>query len=68
MLWTPDAPGRGPYPLVILAHGLGGLKEWTIPEVAAALNEAGIAALAFDYRNFGDSEGLPRGSRPCRPD
>jgi fermentation-respiration switch protein FrsA (DUF1100 family) len=39
---------------------MGGLKEWTIPYVAEALAKAGFAALAFDYRNFGDSEGLPR--------
>ncbi len=52
--------GNGRHPLVILAHGMGGLKEWTIPEVAAALVATGIATLAFDYRNFGDSDGLPR--------
>lgn len=40
---------------------MGGLKEWAnIPSVSAALLEAGIATLAFDYRNFGDSEGEPR--------
>ncbi len=50
----------GPWPLVILAHGFGGLKEWTIPEVARALVGDGIAAMSFDYRNFGDSDGLPR--------
>ncbi|GAA3581027.1 alpha/beta hydrolase [Amycolatopsis ultiminotia] len=58
--WLRTPATEGPHPLVILAHGLGGLKEWTIPEVAAALTEAGIAALAFDYRNFGDSDGQPR--------
>lgn len=52
--------GDGPHPLVILGHGFGGLKEWTIPETVDALIEIGIAGLAFDYRNFGDSEGLPR--------
>ena len=52
--------GRGPYPIVILGHGLGALKEWTLPEVAAALAQAGIAGLWFDFRNFGDSEGQPR--------
>ena len=57
-LLLPEAPG--PNPLVILAHGMGGLKEWTIPDVATALVDMGFAALAFDYRNFGDSEGLPR--------
>ena len=58
--WLRTPEGAGPHALVILAHGLGGLKEWTIPDVAASLNDAGIAALAFDYRNFGDSEGEPR--------
>ena len=33
-LRTPDS--AEPHPLVILAHGLGGLKEWTIPDVASA--------------------------------
>ena len=58
--WLRSPDGDGPHPLVILAHGLGGLKEWTIPEVADALVDAGLAAMAFDYRNFGDSDGLPR--------
>ncbi len=58
--WLRSPDGDGPHPLVILAHGLGGLKEWTIPEVADALVGAGIAAMAFDYRNFGDSDGRPR--------
>jgi uncharacterized protein len=52
--------GNGPFPIVILGHGLHGLKEWTLPDIAAALVEDGIAALIFDYRNYGDSEGTPR--------
>jgi len=58
--WLRTPPTPGPHPLIILAHGLGGLKEWTIPEVANSLVESGFAALAFDYRNFGDSGGNPR--------
>jgi pimeloyl-ACP methyl ester carboxylesterase len=58
--WLRIPNGAGPHPLVILAHGLGGLKEWDIPAVADALVGSGIAALAFDYRNFGDSDGTPR--------
>jgi len=58
--WLRLPDGAGPHPLVILAHGLGGLKEWDIPAVAAALVGAGIAAMAFDYRNYGDSAGTPR--------
>ncbi|WP_100524893.1 alpha/beta hydrolase [Mycobacteroides abscessus] len=57
-LQVPDGPG--PHPVVILAHGFGGLKEWTIPELADTLVSVGIAAIAFDYRNFGDSDGSPR--------
>ena len=52
--------GDGPFPIVVLGHGLHGLKEWTLPDVAAALVEVGIAAFWFDYRNYGDSEGTPR--------
>jgi uncharacterized protein len=52
--------GHGPYPLVILGHGLSGLKEWTLPDVADALCQVGVGGMWFDYRNFGDSEGWPR--------
>jgi len=58
--WISLPDGRGPHALVILGHGLGGLKEWTIPDVADAFLEAGIGAMAFDFRNYGDSEGEPR--------
>ncbi|MBS1677083.1 MAG: alpha/beta fold hydrolase [Actinobacteria bacterium] len=52
--------GEGPHPVVILAHGMGGAKEWSIPAIAEAFVADGIAALAFDYRSFGDSDGEPR--------
>lgn len=58
VLHLPDC--KGPFPIVILGQGLSGLKEWTLPEVAAALVQVGIAGLWFDYRNFGDSDGQPR--------
>jgi pimeloyl-ACP methyl ester carboxylesterase len=50
-----DRPG--PFSAVILCNGYMGLKEIYMPQVAAALAEAGIASLAFDYRGFGESEG-----------
>ena len=56
--------GKGPFPIVILGHGLSGLKEWTLPEVGEALVQVGIAGMWFDYRNFGDSEGKPRDDSP----
>jgi fermentation-respiration switch protein FrsA (DUF1100 family) len=52
--------GDKPCPIVILGHGLGALKEWSLPEVAEALVGVGIAGLWFDYRNYGDSDGEPR--------
>lgn len=58
LLRLPDTDG--PHPVVILAHGLGALKEWTIPEVVDAFVQVGIGGLWFDYRNFGDSDGTPR--------
>ncbi len=58
--WLQVPESDGPYPLVIFAHGMGGLKEWEIPAFAEAFAAAGIAAMTFDYRNFGDSEGTPR--------
>ncbi|MCJ1472176.1 hypothetical protein MMC13_000823 [Lambiella insularis] len=58
VLHLPD--GGGPFPIVVLGHGLSGLKEWTLPEIAQALVQIGIAGLCFDYRNFGDSDGKPR--------
>jgi uncharacterized protein len=58
--WLKLPSGAGPHPLVIMAHGFGGLKEWMIPEAADAFVQQGLAAMAFDYRNFGDSEGVPR--------
>jgi uncharacterized protein len=59
--WLRLPAGAGPYPLVILAHGHGCLKDWpNIPDVADGLIADGIAAMAFDYRNWGDSDGAPR--------
>ncbi len=58
--WLRMPDGGAPHPLVIFAHGMGGLKEWEIPAFADAFVAAGIAAMTFDYRNFGDSEGTPR--------
>ncbi|MGH2973858.1 MAG: alpha/beta hydrolase [Solirubrobacterales bacterium] len=47
-------------PLVILGHGLGATREMGLEPYARRFAEAGIAALAFTYRHFGDSDGEPR--------
>lgn len=49
-----------PPPLVILGHGLGATRELGLDAYGERFAAAGMAALAFTYRGFGDSEGLPR--------
>lgn len=53
-------PGEGPHPAVILAQGLGMPSAFHMPRFAERFAEAGIAALIFDYRHFGDSPGIIR--------
>ncbi|HEY6561975.1 MAG TPA: alpha/beta fold hydrolase [Polyangiaceae bacterium] len=49
-----------PAPLIVLAHGLGGVYEMRLDAYARRFAEAGYAALTFDYRYFGRSDGHPR--------
>ena len=58
--WLYRPAGDGPHPCVILAHGFGGTREARLWAYAERFRDAGIAALVFDYRHFGDSEGEPR--------
>jgi fermentation-respiration switch protein FrsA (DUF1100 family) len=58
-LYTPDS-GSGPYPTVVMAHGFSAVKEMYLDSFAQAFAEAGLAALVFDHRNFGASDGSPR--------
>ena len=57
-LYTPT--GVTSPPVVILGHGLGGTREMRLDAFAERFAQAGIAALAFTYRHFGDSTGQPR--------
>lgn len=50
----------GPAPVVVMAHGYNCLKEFYLDRYAEALAGAGHAVLAYDHRNFGDSDGEPR--------
>ncbi|MDN4517464.1 alpha/beta hydrolase [Mycolicibacterium austroafricanum] len=51
------AAGR---PCVVMAHGFGGTRDTGLIAYAQGFADAGIDALLFDYRGFGDSEGRPR--------
>jgi hypothetical protein len=43
---------------VVMAHGFGAVKEGLIPYAERFSEKFGV--LLFDYRHFGESEGLPR--------
>lgn len=57
-LFLPD--GVTNPPVVILGHGLGATREMRLDAFAERFAQAGVAALAFTYRHFGDSTGQPR--------
>lgn len=50
----------GPAPCVVMGHGFGGTKGAGLEYYAVHFQQAGLAALAFDYRHLGDSGGEPR--------
>lgn len=52
--------GEGPFPTVVMAGGWCYVKELRQPQYAHEFVERGFAALIFDYRNLGASEGEPR--------
>src|SRR4051812_4254533 len=58
--WLYRPEGSGPHACVVLAHGFGGVRYARLDAFAERFARAGFAALVFDYRHFGDSEGEPR--------
>ena len=57
--YLPDQ-GKRPFPIVIMAGGWCYVKEIVMPYYADFFVQRGLAALIFDYRNLGASDGLPR--------
>jgi len=68
--WLTLPPGAGPHPAVVLVHGLGATHDMMLAQYKRHFAAAGIATLAFDYRNTGASDGQPRQHisprNPCR--
>lgn len=59
--WFYPAEGvSGAAPVIVMAHGFAALKEMYLGKYAEAFAAAGLNALVFDNRNFGDSDGEPR--------
>lgn len=54
--YVPDG-GDGPFPTIVMAHGFSAVKEMYLDRFAEAFAGAGLAAIVFDNRNFGASDG-----------
>jgi uncharacterized protein len=57
-LYLPD--GEGPFPVIVMAGGWCYVKELRQPQYAEEFVKRGFAALVFDYRRMGASDGQPR--------
>jgi dienelactone hydrolase len=62
----PAAADKGTRPIIVMAHGLTGTRRDRLGAFAERFAAAGIAALVFDYRGFGDSTGEPDLYEPSR--
>lgn len=60
LYWPAGADAAGPLPVIVMAHGLGGVKRAGLAFFAERFCAEGYACLVFDYRYFGDSGGEPR--------
>jgi alpha-beta hydrolase superfamily lysophospholipase len=59
-LYAPaEARSDGAVPLIVMAHGLTGTRRDRLGAFAERFADAGVAALVFDHRGFGDSTGEP---------
>ncbi len=58
--WLTLPTGAGPHPAVVLVHGFGATHDMMLAQYEQHFAAAGIATLAFDYRNTGVSDGEPR--------
>jgi len=47
-------------PVIVMAHGFGCVRTLRLPAYAQRFADAGYVVVLFDYRHFGDSDGLPR--------
>ncbi len=62
----PAAGDASTVPVVVMAHGLSGTRRDRLGAFAERFAHAGVAALVFDHRGFGDSGGEPDLFHPAR--
>lgn len=58
--WHVVPDGRGPFPTIVMAHGFSAVKEMYLDAYAEHFAAAGLAALVYDNRGLGASDGSPR--------
>lgn len=58
-LYLPDR-ASSPVPCVVMAHGFSAVREMYLDRYGEAFAAGGLAALVFDNRNFGASDGKSR--------
>ena len=58
-LYVPDG-ATGPVPTIVMCHGYSAVKELFLDAFAEVFCDAGFAALVYDNRNLGASDGEPR--------
>lgn len=59
-LYEPAHAAEKPAPCIVMAHGFAATKEQYLDRFAEVFCAAGFAALVYDHRNFGASDGKPR--------
>lgn len=59
-LFRPETSAEVPVPVIVMAHGFGSPRALRLYAYAERFAAAGYAAVVFDYRGFGDSDGEPR--------
>ncbi|MFX0573802.1 alpha/beta hydrolase [Nocardia nepalensis] len=52
--------GPGGRPCLVMAHGFGGTRDTGLLGYAEGFADAGIDTIVFDFRGYGDSDGVPR--------
>jgi uncharacterized protein len=57
---TRQSGRQGPTATIVASHGLTAVKEMYLDDLGAYFAAAGLNALVYDHRNFGDSDGTPR--------
>ena len=59
-LFLPSTATYRKPPVIVMAHGLGAIKEMGLQAYVQRFVAEGYACLVFDYRHFGTSDGEPR--------